>query len=234
MAALIVLISHSANAGLLPGILGAGFGQVGVVLFFALSGFLMMHFAVARPPNRKNLRRYVMARAGRVLPLYYLALLVATALYAIAGIPMYDIAAPGALFQDWLLIRGSSVLWSVPVEIHFYLLFPLLWWAHFEDRFPQVALRMLGAVTAFIWSWPLEGPKVQPYWLHIFIIGCGLRWLLDDGRRNSLKWKLQGLRVCRAGGIDEQWQVTRLTTTRLNGRLWGAGRHAVIEPSPTE
>jgi len=43
LAALIVFVSHSANVGLLPHFFGTGFGQVGVMIFFLLSGFLMSH-----------------------------------------------------------------------------------------------------------------------------------------------------------------------------------------------
>jgi peptidoglycan/LPS O-acetylase OafA/YrhL len=41
VAALLVVISHSANAGLLPALVGNGLDQVGVALFFVLSGHLM-------------------------------------------------------------------------------------------------------------------------------------------------------------------------------------------------
>ena len=41
VAALIVFVSHGANEGVLPAMLGNGFGQIGVMIFFVLSGFLM-------------------------------------------------------------------------------------------------------------------------------------------------------------------------------------------------
>jgi hypothetical protein len=85
VAALMVLVSHSANAGFLPTIFRAQFGPLGVALFYLLSGFLMTHLAVRSSLSRENLRNYAVARLARVLPLFYLALLV---------------AAPASLFAD--------------------------------------------------------------------------------------------------------------------------------------
>ncbi len=76
LAALLVFISHSANRGFLPEYLGQGFGQTGVMLFFVLSGFLMCHLYASRDFTFQNVRAYILARIGRVFPLYIVLLLV--------------------------------------------------------------------------------------------------------------------------------------------------------------
>ena len=80
-AALIVVISHSANAGFLPNLLGHGLGQMGVALFYALSGFLMAHLYLHRPFDAAAIRQFALRRAARVLPLFYAVILMACLLY---------------------------------------------------------------------------------------------------------------------------------------------------------
>ncbi len=63
----------------------AGFsaGQIGVMLFFVLSGFLMGSLYLNRPLNRTNVWHFAVRRFARVIPLYYSVL---TAALALAGL----------------------------------------------------------------------------------------------------------------------------------------------------
>jgi peptidoglycan/LPS O-acetylase OafA/YrhL len=190
VAALSVLVSHCANEGWLPGLLGNGFGQIGVALFYVLSGFLMLHFAVAQPFDRAALRRYAVARAARVLPLYFAALAVTAAVFAVLGASFFGTVHWSQIVLSALLLKGAGVLWSVPVEVHFYLLFPLLWWAHRSRRpehFVVLCLAMLvGCAALAMFGTRSDKVPFLPYWLHFFVLGCLVRWLLDDGMRNRL------------------------------------------------
>lgn len=49
LAAVVVVVSHSANRGYLPELFGRGFGGTGVTMFYALSGFLMAYLYLRRP-----------------------------------------------------------------------------------------------------------------------------------------------------------------------------------------
>ncbi len=201
VAALVVVVSHCAYAGYLPAEMGRSFGQMGVALFYGLSGFVMMHTAIDQGWSRASLRRYALARASRVLPLFYLVLAVATLVFVALGKGLYDIAGWVDLALNWLLLRGTGVLWSIPVEVHFYMAFPALWWAHARGRFAAAALVLLAGCGLLAAVAP--DPRVNellPFWLHFFVMGAGLRWLLDDGQRNRLS-PLQGGR----GALVAAW-----------------------------
>lgn len=127
-AVLVVFLSHSANAGFLPRYFGQGVGQLGVMLFFILSGFLMGMLYLTKAPTPQNIGHYVAARLGRVLPLFYLIVAVSILATAVGWpwpYPMPDLAA---VLRHVLLISGTRELWAVPVEIQFYVIFIGLWW----------------------------------------------------------------------------------------------------------
>lgn len=142
-AVLVVFLSHSANAGFLPRYFGQGVGQLGVMLFFILSGFLMGMLYLTKAPTGPNIGKYVAARLGRVLPLFYLIValsVLATALGWPWPYPMPDIAA---VLRHVFLISGTRELWAVPVEIQFYVIFIGLWWiSHREGHISMTRLWM--------------------------------------------------------------------------------------------
>jgi peptidoglycan/LPS O-acetylase OafA/YrhL len=120
-----------------------GFGMFGVDLFFVLSGFLITGILIDAKDSRGYFRNFYVRRALRIFPLYYSVLaclfLVAPHIAYFRG-PEID-----ALRHDqawaWLYgvniltaIRGSFSLpyidhfWSLAVEEHFYLFWPLIVW----------------------------------------------------------------------------------------------------------
>ncbi|CAA9499247.1 MAG: hypothetical protein AVDCRST_MAG53-1838, partial [uncultured Solirubrobacteraceae bacterium] len=116
----------------------------GVTLFFVLSGFLLYRpFAAAamRGTPRPGLVRYVRHRALRVLPAYWLVLLITafvlqTALVAddagprSEGVPDLELLVINALLLQNLtpetIFTGIGPAWSLAVEAAFYALLPLL------------------------------------------------------------------------------------------------------------
>ena len=136
IAALSVLVTHS---GFLSGAnLGAWYGDytarldVGVTIFFLLSGFLLYRpFVSARlgERDRPRIPDYARRRLLRILPAYWLAL---TVLAIWPGLPQmweaHDWVYYGLVqvyFQDWTL-GGLLPAWSLAVEISFYAALPLL------------------------------------------------------------------------------------------------------------
>jgi peptidoglycan/LPS O-acetylase OafA/YrhL len=117
----------------------------GVTLFFVLSGFLLYRPAVAavlagRP--LPSVRRYLRNRALRILPAYWVILLItAFALQSflvtdpatgarVEGLPPSDLLVVNLLFiQNYApdtMFTGIGPAWSLSVEVVFYLVLPLM------------------------------------------------------------------------------------------------------------
>ena len=105
----------------------------GVALFFVLSGFLLFRplahasaLGLGRPATRTYLRR----RALRILPAYWLAVVLALVL-----LPQNDGSGPATWWRHVFLVQiyqagwqrhGLTQTWSLCTEVAFYLVLPLL------------------------------------------------------------------------------------------------------------
>jgi peptidoglycan/LPS O-acetylase OafA/YrhL len=131
IAALVVVVSHYSNfTGWLGGYPGQGAGQLGVMLFFLISGFLMAYLYLGRPASATALRSFCVARIARVLPLFIAVVLVSYLLQRL-GMPgvFYDITSVREVLSHVLMLSGTSVLWTIPPEIQFYVIFAGFWLA---------------------------------------------------------------------------------------------------------
>jgi peptidoglycan/LPS O-acetylase OafA/YrhL len=116
---------------------------LGVTLFFALSGFLLYRpfaLAIARDQPLPSVRGYLRNRALRILPAYWVILLIVSlAGYAYVRGPdgsiqfgtlkPLELVTAALLVQDYrpdTLLLGIGPAWSLAVEAVFYLLLPLL------------------------------------------------------------------------------------------------------------
>ncbi|OIQ32221.1 MAG: hypothetical protein BM562_04910 [Alphaproteobacteria bacterium MedPE-SWcel] len=175
LAALVVVISHCANAQLLPAILGQGFGQMGVGLFYGLSGLLMGRLYLARAFNRTEITDYAWRRGARVLPLYYAALAVGVILLFGFDLSPYHLQDIQDVLWAAGLLQGTGVLWSIPAEIQFYVVFLGLWWAAQRRLLLWAIVGLLllqGLVATAIYS--LHGMKYTyslAFWMHLFLAG---------------------------------------------------------------
>jgi len=129
---------------------GFMWGPHAVSLFFVLSGFLIIYLLLKEKENTGTIstRRFYLRRVFRILPLYYLTVIVGALLVAI----MYPLmppdaqrvaASPGVWISLILFYfnftggRGIPLghLWSLNVEEQFYLLCPqLIKWAKHIPR----------------------------------------------------------------------------------------------------
>ncbi|MEM6301674.1 MAG: acyltransferase [Pseudomonadota bacterium] len=159
VAALIVFVSHGANQQVLPKVLGNGFGQIGVMLFFVLSGFLMAYLYLHKDPTANQIRSFVLARIGRVFPLY-VALILASFFLIATGLKTdfhYRVEGAVVLTEALLFLRAPNEFWTIPVEVQFYCLFLMVWWV--SRRTPQ---RELSALFIF---WGLSTVPSIVYWI---------------------------------------------------------------------
>jgi peptidoglycan/LPS O-acetylase OafA/YrhL len=188
-----VLVSHVSNVtGLWGGLAGTGGGQVGVMVFFVLSGYLIAGLYLDRPFTAASVRDYMTRRAVRVLPMYYFIVTVALILHAVHSrtglrVSIYPVPLDEA-FWHYAILSGGSVLWTIPVEIHFYLVFIGLWWL--RTRYGSVWLgAMCVLVMVLYWTAPVqvpEQPRMLPYYLVYFLAGLLIERLLLARRLPAL------------------------------------------------
>lgn len=160
-AVLLVVLSHAADVGMAPHVLGGGFGKIGVMIFFVLSAFLMTKLYLDRP-FKKNWQGYVVARVGRVFPLYLLLVVISIPATSLFTPWRYAISGYGEIAQHLLFLKASNEMWAVPVEVQFYLVFFAFWGG--SSRWPGLRKGIgLVSVLAAIWV-PLFGlvAMVQP------------------------------------------------------------------------
>jgi peptidoglycan/LPS O-acetylase OafA/YrhL len=116
-------------------------GHTGVTLFFVLSAFLLSRpfLEGARRGTAPSARRFWVRRALRILPLYFLAVAVATVLSAktpadlLHGLPYLFFLNSQA---EWVtsLFPYSTAWWSLATEAQFYLVLPLAGWLAVSRR----------------------------------------------------------------------------------------------------
>ena len=144
VAALIVFVSHAALPDLVP-------GAFGVTVFFFLSGYLITTLLrrELESTGRIALGSFYLRRVYRILPPMYIVLILAVIL-DLTGVFNSQMTLRGVLAQfahmtNYYTIYfgqnefapATSIMWSLAVEEHFYLLFPLalgLLHRHFDSR----------------------------------------------------------------------------------------------------
>ncbi|WP_442932243.1 acyltransferase family protein [Mycobacterium sp. 050134] len=168
-AAMGVVVTHVAfQTGHSTGVGGRLFGRfdLAVAVFFALSGFLLWrgHAAAARGiGSRPRTGHYLRSRVVRIMPAYVVAVVVILSL-----LPDADHASPTVwlanltltqIYVPLTLTGGLTQMWSLSVEVSFYLALPLL--ALLARRLPTAArLPAIAALAALSWTWGWLAPVV--------------------------------------------------------------------------
>jgi peptidoglycan/LPS O-acetylase OafA/YrhL len=154
-AAVGVVVTHAAfQTGHTSGITGRLFGRfdLAVAVFFALSGFLLWrgHAAAARGlRQRPPTGHYLRSRIVRIMPGYLVAVVVILTLLPDAKADLTVWLANLSLTQIYVpltLTAGLTQMWSLSVEVAFYLALPIL--ALLARRLPVRARIPVIAVVA--------------------------------------------------------------------------------------
>ena len=178
---------------------GGGFG---VQLFFALSGFLIFRPFARRDFGdgaRIDLRTYARNRAVRILPLYWSAV----------AILLIFTQAGGSFTQWWRFTTFSESfstrtaqtvdgpMWSLVVELHFYVLLPLLAWVLGRlcrgRRWPAIACLVMLAVPSVVLS-HLDPEPVSvwrfslPATFYGFVPGMVLALVVIEWQEHRPRW----------------------------------------------
>ena len=167
LAALFIVAIHvSIFSGALEGEVGGrllGHLDIGVTIFFLLSGFLLYRpFVAARVLGARDirLRDYARRRFLRIVPAYWLALTVLAVFPGLDGVfsgnwwayygllQNYPIYTPGAECASINFGCGIAPAWTLAVEVAFYAVLPFF-------ALGMAALR--SRVRAERWPWPEVG-----------------------------------------------------------------------------
>ncbi|MDP2246671.1 MAG: acyltransferase, partial [Nitrosomonadales bacterium] len=97
-------------------------GLFGMVLFFILSGFLITHFLL----NRPNVLDFLIRRLFRILPLVWLYMALVFMVYPVSEGTWWAHMLFFANYPPKPLIAATDHLWSICVEMHFYIAIALL------------------------------------------------------------------------------------------------------------
>ena len=120
--------------------------NVGVAIFFVLSGFLIFrpfaHSLIHGSPLPKT-RNYYLKRAARILPAYWLAL------FVLAGLDALTIKNSSGFIRNIFLVHpftednvftGIAQAWTLSVELSFYLAAPVIAYIFFLQSRRQIGL----------------------------------------------------------------------------------------------
>jgi peptidoglycan/LPS O-acetylase OafA/YrhL len=200
LSALYVLIHHAIlqiSAGtsypylVRPFVLFFAQGRYAVDVFIVISGFCLMLPVIRNQGFLKgNYMDFLRRRARRILPAYYLALALSLVLiYTLIGkktgtnwditIPVTsrDLITHLTLTQDLFtdtIFKINHTFWSISVECHIYLLFPLL--VLLTRKYGAAAVTVLAVVLSLV-LWKLLGKTslnvygMSPHYLGLFAFG---------------------------------------------------------------
>jgi peptidoglycan/LPS O-acetylase OafA/YrhL len=220
--------------------------DVGVAVFFVLSGFLLSRPWIARhhaglpPPSTLH---YLWKRALRLVPVY-----VVTVVAALTLLPGNRDAGPGEwvttllladIYLDDQLPDGLTQMWSLSTEVAFYMVLPGLMWLALSrvrpggrDRVALVAAGM--TLVSVVWlmdlsvRWDGGGTMIRlwlPSYLVWFAVGIVLAWC-------DVRSRLGADGADGADGVDRLTAVLR-EMGRSPGLCWlAAGALLVIASTP--
>src|SRR5438270_9100376 len=200
--ALVAVLGYHAAPGLFPG------GFLGVDIFFVLSGFLLTTLLLGEAQRTGTIDRldYAVRRIRRIAPAL-LVLLAALVVIVPLAVPNDAHRLPGDVvssvlgFTNWHLIRdGSSYfaqagrpsfvrhLWSIAVEVQFYVLCPFLvaWLARRRAKVAVGALLAAIAASATLMGVLYASPDPSRAYfgtdtrIHALLVGCLVAVLLPS------------------------------------------------------
>ena len=152
----------------------ASLGSWGVDLFIVISGFclahpLFKHTERAAPPRDLRISRFYSRRAWRILPAYYVAVVLFFAIELVPKVRPYLVARPVTawdlashllLVQTWFATTIGAIngpFWSIALEAQLYLAFPLLLllirrWGFGRALATTVAVAVVWAALGALWN----------------------------------------------------------------------------------
>jgi peptidoglycan/LPS O-acetylase OafA/YrhL len=158
IAILLVMVDHLARNGPFADQSWAQLGFFGVDIFFVLSGYIITVRLLEeqRSSSTIHLARFYQRRIFRILPVVvvYVAALGALSVFRDCDLSISQVAASLFFYRNYQIagnVAGISTahFWSLSIEEHFYLLWPLLLLRSGQRRALWIALT--GALACALW-----------------------------------------------------------------------------------
>jgi peptidoglycan/LPS O-acetylase OafA/YrhL len=188
LAIFLVMADHSGIG------IAAGAGELGVTIFFVLSGFLITTLLLEERARsgRVSLRRFYWRRALRLLPALVGLLTVVSVLMWVSGRAdeiAGDVVPTLFYFMNWTTVAGNnpgllSHAWSLSIEEQFYLVWPALLLGllaigrgRLSWTVAVLATLTAAAIAVRILVWPSPGGYLHAYFgtdtrMDALAIGC--------------------------------------------------------------
>ncbi|MDG4858292.1 acyltransferase [Streptomyces sp. T-3] len=167
------------------------YGCLGVQIFFVISGFVICMSGWGR-----SMRSFFASRASRLLPSYWAAVLLVTAVFALPPV-IYEAVSPSDMLVNLTMLqqplgadRVLGVCWTLWAEIRFYALFALCIVLPGANRQRIVLFCAVWTLAAAITEGanePLLDLVLMPEYAPFFIGGIGL-YLVHRDRRDAMAW----------------------------------------------
>ncbi|QEV19798.1 acyltransferase family protein [Streptomyces alboniger] len=172
------------------------YGCLGVQIFFVISGFVICMSGWGRP-----LRSFFASRAARLLPSYWAAVLLVTAVFALPVVA-YEAVSPSDVLVNLTMLqqplgadRVLGVCWTLWAELRFYALFALCVVLPGATRARVIlfcAVWTLAAAVSEAANEPLLDLVLMPQFAPYFIGGIGI-YLVHRDRRDLTAWGIVGV-----------------------------------------
>ncbi len=177
----------------MPKDLFSAFGNLGVAGFIILSGFGLTYSALREKRKKLNLSEFFKKRVVRILPLYYVALIVYIALHSKISLANFlsHIFLINVFIPEFAHNPGS--LWFVGIIVQLYIVFPLL--LHLLKKNPKLLAASSIAIfiiTRYLISLNIYLKDSLGNWLPQFSFGMFLALIVYDNKSKlTLKSKIK-------------------------------------------
>ncbi|WKD59955.1 acyltransferase family protein [Corynebacterium caspium] len=215
-----------------------------VALFFALSAFVLWrNYALLSPQkltNSATISSYYKRRFRRIVPAYLICVVLVLAFFPVAfGISWQSALAQVFMLQIYLpngLVGGLTHLWSLGVEVAFYLVLPLL--VVLLRRFPRtwhLPLLFIPVLIGFSWPWwPLVAENNTAVNLQIWPISYAPWFFVGLATAELSAHRIPSIlrRWASCPGTIISW-ILALVVAWIAGQEW-FGPLGLQHPSPAE
>jgi len=194
------------------------FGQLGVDLFFVISGFIMIFVTHSLPPSRVSVQSFLERRIARIVPLYWLFTFLLTALILLApGVVVHNDLSGTFLLKSLFFIpvaRSDGEIaplvapgWTLNFEMFFYLSLGALLLLPARHRvwllsLVFVCLAGVGFALPLGPAHPIASLLTSPLLLE-FLYGCWISTLVLAGRIVGPSWSALCVLVGVAGIVAD-------------------------------